>query len=189
MHPLMPGVSGSPGRNCRFELSVMDSRHRRAKDAVFRTAMRGMSGGRSFLLHQQRHRQRAEADEGDHRIHRVRHFPLPAQLLPVGRNLGPVVGRLVGRKGEGEENDKVGDEADRGRSAQRQSALPAHRPGERKIGEERAEQHDAEQRPAAIDVLHDEIIALGQSRSCSAARRNARRREPAPAPSERLQEI
>ena len=42
----------------------------------------------------------------------MRDFPLPAQLLPVGGDLGPVTGRLIGGKGESEENNKVGDEAD-----------------------------------------------------------------------------
>ncbi|HET8973867.1 MAG TPA: hypothetical protein VFN63_11325 [Pseudolabrys sp.] len=42
------------------------------------------------------------------------------------------------------------------------ATLPAHGPGERKICEDRSEQHDAEQRPAAVDVLHHEIIGFAE---------------------------
>src|SRR4029079_10862354 len=80
----------------------------------------------------------------------------------VARDLGPIVGGLIGRKGEGEKNDEVCDEAAEADQHKNESALTAHGPGERKIGEERAEQHDAEQRPAAINILHDEIVAFGQ---------------------------
>src|SRR6185312_16770218 len=40
------------------------------------------------LVDQQRYHQRAETDEDDQRIDRVRDLPLPLQLMPVGRHLG-----------------------------------------------------------------------------------------------------
>ena len=37
----------------------------------------------------------------------VRMFPLATQLIPVLRHNGPVIGRLICRKGPDEENDKA----------------------------------------------------------------------------------
>src|SRR5262245_50727423 len=100
-------------------------------------ALRGRS--LTFLLHHHRQRQRAEAAEGDKRIHGVRDLPLPAQLLPVRRNLGPVVGRLVGWKRESEENDEVRDQTAETDRNENESAPTAQRPGKREVGEQRAE--------------------------------------------------
>src|SRR5256886_3842636 len=118
----------------------------------------------SFPRHQRGQGDGAECGKGHDGIGGVRILPLPAQLLPVIRYRRPIVGRLIGRVGPDEENDKR--ESNAKKPEQRQGerrALTAQQQCERKIGDQGGDQHDAEQVPAAVDVLHDEILLCPQA--------------------------
>src|SRR5262245_50956505 len=89
----------------------------------------------------------------------MRILPLPAQLLPMVGDHRPIVGRLIGRIGPDEENDeREGDAKKREQGEDERRAPAAQQQCERQIGDERADQDDAEQAPAAVGALHDEIL-------------------------------
>jgi hypothetical protein len=120
---------------------------------------RNLAVRRSFPGHKRRQGDGAECGEGHDGIGGVRILPLPAQLLPIVRDGRPIVGRLIGRVDPDEENDKGERNAERREQREgERRASAAQQPCERQIGEQRADQHDAEQAPAAVDVLHDEIL-------------------------------
>src|SRR5262249_4557984 len=86
--------------------------------------------------------------------------PLLSQLLPMTWNGGPVVGRLVGWEGPQEEDGQHqdhGTKREQGQEKRRAAAVAQHE-REDEIGDERADETDAEQIPPAVDVLHDEIL-------------------------------
>jgi hypothetical protein len=75
-------------------------------------------------------------------------------------NGGPVCGRLIGRIGpEEKHHQRQCDAAESEQGQNERCTTPAAKhESQREIGDERADEDDAEQGPAAVDVLHDEIL-------------------------------
>src|SRR5262245_52429950 len=139
---------------------------------------------RSFPRHERGQGDRAECRKGHDGVGGMRILPLPAQLLPIVWDHRPIVGRLIGCVDPDEENDER--ETDAKKREQRESerrAPAAQQQCERQIGDQRAKQDDAEQAPAPVDVLHDEILVrrqvdlVGELEQMRAARYQRKRRE------------
>src|SRR5262245_10612795 len=106
---------------------------------------------------------RAQCREGHDGVGGVRILPLPAQLLPIVRDHRPIVGRLIGRVGPDEEDDECKTDAKKREQRENERrASTAQQQCKRQIGDQRTDQDDAEQAPAAIGVLHDEILLRRQ---------------------------
>src|SRR5215471_14634122 len=118
---------------------------------------------RSFPRRQHGQGDRAQRREGHDCVGAVRILPIPAQLLPIVRNHRPIVGRHIGRVGPDEEDDEREGDAKKGeqRESERRAAT-AQQQRQRQIGDQRADQDDAERAPAAVDILHDEILLRHQ---------------------------
>src|SRR5262245_23416424 len=139
---------------------------------------------RSFPRHQRGQGDRAECRKGHDGVGGMRILPLPAQLFPIVLDHRPIVGRLIGRVGPDEENDEgEGDAKKREQREDERRAPAAQQQRQRQIGDQRADQGDAEQAPAAIDVLHDEILLrrqvdlVGEREQMRAARYQRKRGE------------
>jgi hypothetical protein len=84
----------------------------------------------------------------------------------------------------GEENDeREGDAKEREQRENERRAPTAQQQRQRQIGDQRADQDNAEQAPAAVDVLHDEILLrhqvdlVGEREQMRAARYQRKRGE------------
>src|SRR5215471_7682515 len=137
---------------------------------------------RSFPRHQRGQGDCAECREGHDRVGGVRILPVPAQLLPIVRDHRPIAGRLIGRIGPDEENDeREGDAKKRQQREDERRTPTAQQHCQRQIGNQRAEQDDAEQAPAAVDALRDEILLrdevdlVGEREQMRAARHQCKR--------------